>query len=159
MMKRLPWPASILLGVLLSAVPLTVSAQLCGRSFAEFVLVDDKGKQVSDVTIELVAEVSYKDYDDFMVKKGMKAYGGGSNVKLGQEESEELLKLSVHLRGDKDHFGDSLKQHKNFTPVKNAEDSVIGGEGSLKHFGVFAFENDQAAILLIGSIPGVVTDC
>lgn len=158
MMKRLQLPASILLGVLLSASPVTVSAQLCGRSFAQFVVVDDKGKEVSDVTIELVAELPYKDYDEFMVKKGMSAYGGGSNIKLLREESEELLKLSVPLRRSTDHCGNLLKQQKTFTQVKNVEDSVTGRDGTVKHFGFCASENDQSVILLRVSAPGYSTD-
>ena len=64
---------SILLWLVLSAFPLNVPAQLCGGTFAEFTVIDGEGNEVPDVTLELVAELSHENYDEFMRKKALEA--------------------------------------------------------------------------------------
>ena len=158
MAKLVRLSMSILLWLVLSAFPLNVPAQLCGGTFAEFTVIDGEGNEVPDVTLELVAELSHENYDEFMRKKEISPYGAGFNVKLSQEESEELLKLSVPLRSSTDHCGNPLRQQKNVTYVKNVEDSVRGRDGTVKHFGVCTSENDQTIILARFSAPKHVTE-
>jgi len=158
MAKLVRLSMSILLWLVLSAFPLNVPAQLCGGTFAEFTVIDGEGNEVPDVTLELVAELSHENYDEFMRKKAISPYGAGFNVKLSQEDSAQLLKLSVPLRSSTDHCGNPLRQQKNVTYVKNVEDSVSRREGTVKHFGFCASENDQSVILLRVSAPGYITD-
>jgi hypothetical protein len=154
-MRLLGW---IVLVVLLSAAALAMPAQLCGGSFAKFVVLDGQGKEVSDVTIELVAELPYQDFEKFMAKKAISGSGGGLNLKLSAEDAEELLKLSVRMRRSTDHCNNPLKQQLNVTRVRNVEDFVRGREGTVEHFGFCASENDQTVILLRASASGYVTN-
>lgn len=137
---------------------MNVQAQLCGKSFAKFIVVDGQDKEVSDVTIELVAELPYEDFGKFMAKKALSGSGGGLNLKLSAEDSEELLKLSVRMRRSTDHCNNPLKQQLNVTRIRNVEDFVRGREGTVEHFGFCASENDQSVILLRASASGYVTN-
>jgi hypothetical protein len=147
MAKLVRLSMSILLLLVLIAFPLNVPAQLCGGTFAEFAVINGEGNEVPDVTLELVAELSDKNYDEFMRKKAISPYGAGFNVRLSQEDSAELLKLSAPLHSSTDHCGNPLRQQKNITYVKNVEDYARGRDGTVKHFGVCTSENDQTIIL------------
>src|SRR5205814_771333 len=95
----------------------TTPAQLCGKSFGRFVVVDAQGRDVADVTAELLGNIPNDYYQKFRQEKKYPE-SGGLNFKLSDAESQEMLKRITPLRIDTDFCGNPLKQHKNSTPVR-----------------------------------------
>lgn len=146
------------LGVLLTLLPtFGVKAQLCGKSFAKFVVVDSESKSVSDVTIELIAELPAEVYLEFKAEEQYEEYGDFS-FKLAPQNVEQLLKRAVPLPMSTDLCGNPFKQRANSTPVKNLQDSRKGHAASVTNFGFCASEGNRAVTLLRISAPGYVTD-
>lgn len=119
-------------------------------------VVDDKGKDVPDVTVELVGELPKADYETFKREKGYVEYGA-FNFRLSTSEAEEMLKHTVPLRGGTDFCGNPLKQRKNVTLVK-AISVVNGRQPSADNFGFCAVEGYFGTNLLKISAPGYVAD-
>jgi hypothetical protein len=119
--------------------------------------VDSESKNVSDVTIELVAELPYEVYLEFKAQKRYEEYGAFS-FKLSPKDAEELLKRAVPLRSTTDACGNPLKLRANFTRVKSLKDFLKGREASVDNVGFCASESNHGVTLLRISAPGYVTD-
>jgi hypothetical protein len=145
---------SALLWVYSSAV--TTPAQLCGKSFGRFVVVDVQGKDVADVTAELLGDLPNEYYQKFRQEKKYPE-SGGLNFKLSDAESQEMLKRIAPLRTDTDFCGNPLKQRKNSTPVR-VTDAVSGQDPSVSNFGFCSSEGYMGITLLRISAPGYLTE-
>jgi hypothetical protein len=133
-----------------------VSAQTCGKSFAKFLVVDEKDKVIPEVTIELIGELPKSEYQKFKRAKGYKEYGG-FNFKLAPSEAEEMLKLIVPIRSGTDFCGNPLKQRKDVTLVKNV-DVLSGRQPSAHNFGFCAADGYLGVNLAKLSAPGYQTE-
>lgn len=146
---------AMLLGLLFAqSAAFTPPGQLCGKSFAKLVVVDDKGKDVSDVTVELVGELPKADYEKFKREKGYVEYGA-FNFRLSASEAEEMLKHTVPLGRGTDFCGNPLKQQKNVTVVRDVD---ARRQASADNFGFCTVEGYFGTNLLKISAPGYVTD-
>jgi hypothetical protein len=151
------------LGILLMLLPaFGAQAQRCGYKFSKFIVLDSRGKNVSDVTIELIAEVPYEQFLKFKVKSGIEGDGGGLHLKLSSDDAGDLLKQAVPLGISTDVCGNPLKERANstrvFTRVKTTDDLARAREGSIHNFGFCTSENDQSILILRISAPGYMTD-
>jgi len=131
--------------------------QLCGGSFAKFVVTDSTGVKVSDATIELVAELPREEYLKHKTRKGNVEHGGYSFT-LTAPEAEDLMTRAVPMTVDKDFCGNPLKQRAKSTPVKSREDVAKSREGSIDNFGFCTSEVFSRVYLLKISAAGYVTD-
>jgi hypothetical protein len=146
--------ATALLLLSMSPFASDTQAQLCHTSFAYYEVVDSVGKNISDVTIELVGEVSGKDYialrTEFIKKE---VYG--PNFKLFPQDVEQIVKRSVPMRITRDTCENPLKQRANSTKVK----TMYRGKASKKNFGFCnVVGHYREPLLLKISAPGYVTD-
>jgi len=140
--------------VLLPPFASNTQAQKCLHGFARFIVSDTEGKPVPDVTIELLGEVSEKDYET-LAAEARKRDIYHPNVKLLPSEVEETVKRSIPMSKTGDICGNPFKQRANSTKVKTWHK----GKASTENFGFCnAVGHQRQPFLLKISAPGYVTD-
>ena len=151
----------LLCGSLSIAVIPNGYSQLCGERFAKLRVTDSNEKQVSKVTIELIAKLPRTEYVAFSRIRGGDGSVNAVNYRLSSTEYADLLKLSVPLNRSTDICGNPLKQEANQTPlftISRGSEAVDTRKASVKKFGFCTSENDQSVILLTiyaqGYAPG-----
>ncbi|PYS46644.1 MAG: hypothetical protein DMF68_18615 [Acidobacteria bacterium] len=148
--------------LLICSVILSVSnveAQLCGRSYAKFVVKDSASKSISDMTIEIVAELPEKDYKELWERYGYKEPGYQPlPFKLPAQAVDEVIKRGLHPTVKTDFCGNPLKQRSNVTEVITPQEQMQGGRANPENFGFCTSEVFARHFLLKISAPHYVTD-
>lgn len=154
-----PFTLTVLLIVLTLLSSSDAQAQACGGAYAAFIVSDSAGKNISDVTIELLASLPNKDYKELWERFGDKRPGYQPYpFKLPAEVADQLIKQDLPLNLSQDFCGNPLKQRANQTKVITWKELRQGGMPSEKNFGFCKLENGPGQFLLRISAPGYLSD-
>lgn len=136
-----------------------IQAQLCGQSFARFIVSDSAGGSVSNATIELLTVLSSDEYEELWEHYGNKESGFQPNpFKIPSPVAANIIKKNPPLLRTEDFCGNPLKQTANQTEVKTLDEARNKREGNKKNFGFCIVEGSSPDFLLKISAPGYVTD-
>lgn len=140
---------TFLLTLLLLLFTLTADGQACGGGFNSIKVLDSKGRNVPDVTIEIIARLPREE------DKGVK-YKYGRAVKIPAKEAQTAVKRRVPIDYTRDLFcKNPLKQTAGLTKVRRFGEQL---PPSVDNFGFCTGETYLAPLVLKVSAPGYLSD-
>ncbi|MDQ3818212.1 MAG: hypothetical protein M3362_11115 [Acidobacteriota bacterium] len=131
-----------------------LQAQVCGGGFISFEISDSEGKSIPDVTIEIVAEVTYEQYLERLTSDLTRYNDAFFNVyKISGRNADEIVRRRRPMNLGDDFCNNPLKQRANSTKV-----SKRNSEPGTKNFGYCTAETYRRPLLLKISAPGHLSD-
>lgn len=135
----------LLILALLSVID--VNAQSCGNDFKTIKVTDTKGKSISNLTIEIVAQLPREDYKDLDYHK---------IIKIPVSDAKAAIKRNLPKTFSADiQCKNPLKQKAGKTKVKNIDEQK---PPSTEYLGFCTAETLLEPLLLKVSAPGYLTD-